>query len=302
MTTPSLRAKTNFDHDTGATGGWVVTKPAGTVSGDVLVAFIGAIGTTVTFTPPSGWTLLAAETSNANINYSVYYKVAGGSEPANYTWTPSIGAKGSIQLGAYIDVDNTTPIDAHNNGLNSTGTVTTVPVAVTVVTTGSDLLTAAFGRHAFAAAHTTTTSDGSDVEQYDHGSTSGSGFDYVHAVYDSARSTTSGAATRTITSSGTENAYAWHAVALRPAAAALTGRIYRMAVDVPAPPPALRGRIYRMGVRAPAAAGGKTGRIYRMAVVVPAAGGASGKSGFYAAAGGSLGNVTISAATNGELT
>jgi hypothetical protein len=300
MTTPSLRASTLFTHDTGATGGWVVNKPAGTVSGDVMVAFVGAIGTSVTFTAPSGWTLLAAETSNTNINFSVYYKVAGGSEPSSYTWTPSIGAKGGVQLESHIDVDNTTPIDAHANGLNSTN-VTTVPAAVTVVTTGSELLTAAFGRHAFAAAHTTTTSDGSDVELADHGSTSGSGFDYTLAVYDSARSTSSGAASRTITSSGTENAYAWHALALRPAAAALTGRIYRMAVDVPSPPPALRGRIYRMGVKAPAAAGGKTGRIYRMAVRVPAPGGTSGKSGFYAAAGGSLGNASISAATNGEL-
>jgi hypothetical protein len=300
MTTPSLRASTLFTHDTGATGGWVVTKPAGTASGDLLLAFVGAIGTSVTFTAPSGWTLLAAETSNTNINFSVYYKVAGGSEPANYTWTPSIGAKGGVLLEAHIDVDNTTPIDAHNNGLNSSN-VTTAPATLSVVTTGSELITAAFGRHAFAAAHTTTTSDGSDVEMADHGSSSGSGFDYVLAGYDSARSTTSGAASRTMTSSGTENAYAWHAVALRPAAAALTGRIYRMAVNVPTPAPALRGRIYRMTVKAPAAAGGKTGRIYRMAVQVPAPGGASGKSGVYAAQSGTLNNVTVSAAFNGEL-
>jgi hypothetical protein len=296
--TVGFRSKSLFPHDTGATGAWSITAPAGIADDDLLLAFVGAIGTSVTFSGLSGWTLLAAETSNANMNLSCYYKVAS-SESGPYSVTPSIGAKGAAWIGAYTGVDTSTPIDAHANGLVLSST--TAPPAATLVTSGSWLATCGFGRHPFAN-HSMTTSDGSDTERDDHGSTSGSGSDYVIGVYDSNRALTSGSNGRTLTASGSENQFGWHAVALRPAGAALTGRLYRAELIVPPAVPALRGRLYRAALRVPAASGGLTGRLYRAALRVPTGGVVSGKSGVYAAVDGGLGNVAVYAVVGGELT
>jgi hypothetical protein len=290
---------TAFAHDTGATGGWTVTKPTGVTTDDVEVAFVGAIGSSVTFADTTGgWTLLALEATNVNVALAAYYRVAGGSEPGSYTFTPSIGAKGFAWIGAYRGVDTSTPIDAHTN--NTDGTGTTASPSGTIATPGSEVLTCGFGRHAFAAAHTMSTS-GSDTERTDHGSSSGSGFDYSSGVYDLAAAS-SGAFSRTLTASASENAFAWQLVALRPAGAALTGRLYRMGLTVPATLPPLRGKLYRMALKVPAAAGGKTGKVYRLALKVPAASGSPGKTGMYAAVDGNLNNAGVYTAYHGELT
>lgn len=66
-------------------------KPTGTVENDVMAAHVWGYRETVT-SAPSGWTLLQSNvTSEAlandfNFNSYLYRKVAGGSEPADYTW------------------------------------------------------------------------------------------------------------------------------------------------------------------------------------------------------------------------
>src|SRR5262249_42489657 len=70
----------------------VLTQPAGTASGDLLVAHLSGSGSMVSggITPPSGWTALYAPTSGGfsnDENYATYYKVAGAAEPSTYTWT-----------------------------------------------------------------------------------------------------------------------------------------------------------------------------------------------------------------------
>lgn len=73
----------------------VLTKPAGVVSGNLLVAFVSVVDSnaTSTVTTLAGWTLIVgpqrtttATGSAFNALYA-FYKVAGGSEPATYTWT-----------------------------------------------------------------------------------------------------------------------------------------------------------------------------------------------------------------------
>lgn len=72
-----------------------VTKPTGTVQGDAMFAIVSGYQS-VSVTAPSGWNLLAsAVDSGTALRVRTYTKLAGGSEPSNYTWTWS-GTGGSI--------------------------------------------------------------------------------------------------------------------------------------------------------------------------------------------------------------
>ena len=111
-----------------------ITRPAGTVQGDVLVAAIVVDGGTgVTVTPPAGWTLARSETQGTNLRTSVYTRPAGGSEPASYVFTLSAARKVAGSISAYTGVDTTTPVEA-NAGANSAtaATLLTAPSVTTV--------------------------------------------------------------------------------------------------------------------------------------------------------------------------
>ena len=78
-----------------------ISKPSGTAEGDVLVA---AMNTSTplahSITPPSGWTQVGITASAAN-RFGVWQKIAGASEPADYTWTTS-GSISSASPGAIL--------------------------------------------------------------------------------------------------------------------------------------------------------------------------------------------------------
>lgn len=75
-----------------------VAKPSGVVSGDVLVAIIDSVcSSAFTITPPSGWTDRGVSQNSAH-RAQVFTRVAGGSEPANYTWTTSQTITAAIGL------------------------------------------------------------------------------------------------------------------------------------------------------------------------------------------------------------
>jgi MSHA biogenesis protein MshQ len=67
-----------------------LSPPAGTASGDVLIAQIATPGTQVTtFTPPAGWTLItpASVTGGTNLDQRIYYLTLGAAAAASYDWT-----------------------------------------------------------------------------------------------------------------------------------------------------------------------------------------------------------------------
>ncbi|NSL55390.1 DUF6701 domain-containing protein [Uliginosibacterium aquaticum] len=77
---------------TGGLGDYTLTlsPPAGTRSGDVLIAQIATPGNEVTsFSPPAGWTLItpASNTSGAAIQQRIYYLNLSAAAAASYTWT-----------------------------------------------------------------------------------------------------------------------------------------------------------------------------------------------------------------------
>lgn len=113
-----------------------INKPAGTVSGDVMIAGIAVRPETATITPPSGWTLVRrVDNANPNANsLAIYRKVAGGSEPSSYGWTFSTSTGSAGGILTFSGVDASSPVDVEDgqntgNGLShaSPSVITTVP-------------------------------------------------------------------------------------------------------------------------------------------------------------------------------
>lgn len=84
-------------------------KPAGTTTGDYMVAFLCATGGNHSaMTAPAGWTMKAEYDGGAfKLHCKVFEKVAGGSEPASYEFgvPAGIGTEGMIQIVTLRGVD-----------------------------------------------------------------------------------------------------------------------------------------------------------------------------------------------------
>jgi hypothetical protein len=104
-----------------------VTKPTGTVQGDVLVAVVTHDGAADAVTA-SGWTLLQYA-SGSNINAGIYYKVAGASEPASYTFSTVNSHAIGASIVAYNNVSTTAPVDAFTLQVNAAGANMAAPAA-----------------------------------------------------------------------------------------------------------------------------------------------------------------------------
>jgi hypothetical protein len=108
----------------------VCNKPTGTAQDDILVGFV--IGTAA-ITAPSGWVTLNAG-NFSSVFYWMGYKVAGGSEPASYTWTNAASFIG-VEISAYSGGDITTPTNGTatfgNNG--AAGPTYAIPSIITTV-------------------------------------------------------------------------------------------------------------------------------------------------------------------------
>jgi len=93
-----------------------IGKPTGTTDGDLLVCIIGAGDTDSdnVLTTLAGWTDIDGwfgdDSNGINAGLGTYWKIAGASEPANYTWTQSrnMRIEGTIMR---ISGANVTPID-----------------------------------------------------------------------------------------------------------------------------------------------------------------------------------------------
>lgn len=137
-----------------------ITKPAGVVSGDMLLLHVG-INLDETPTPPSGFTLIVGTTQTGLYNIRTYAKIAGGSEPATYD-VPFTGG-GTCGLGMvawYSDNAHTLAVDVAASQ-NNTGTTREWPT-VTAAQAGEALT--CFGTVGVNAA---STPDAAMTERYD---------------------------------------------------------------------------------------------------------------------------------------
>jgi MSHA biogenesis protein MshQ len=149
------------------TGNATVTKPASTASGDLLiVGLMVEKGSGETITAPAGWNLIRRTNESTNVGMATYYKVAGGAEPANYTFTIANGSKWAIGISRITGADTSDPIDVHGGQTGSGSSVT----APSVTTTAANDLVLAFYTNKKAATYTPA---GTTTERYDVPNSSG---------------------------------------------------------------------------------------------------------------------------------
>ncbi len=112
-----------------------ITKPAGAVEKDLLVAHV-SVRNSGTITAPAGWTQVVNAAYSFYHRQSVWYKVATASEPANYTWTFGTSGAAAGGLSAFygvktstapgpLHVADTTPQTANSGTVTATGITTT---------------------------------------------------------------------------------------------------------------------------------------------------------------------------------
>ena len=89
------------------------TKPSGVTTNSFLIALVVNSDTSAIISPPSGFTLFGTQ-NVTGMRVSVYYKFAGGSEPANYSWTFSLSNNASVSLHSYSGVSTSHPIGSYN--------------------------------------------------------------------------------------------------------------------------------------------------------------------------------------------
>jgi hypothetical protein len=163
----------------------VVSLPAGTITGDFLVAFVAQAGTAAV-TAPTGWTLLGSQVASTTVTLGVYYKRAS-SEPGSWTWTLGSSLRNWGWVGAYTGVDPDVPITASvSNSYPSGGTAFGLSPAITRLRFGLGISAAAAVRAASGVA-TTWTSSG--TERADLSTNAGAGTDIAGEVQDSQGST-----------------------------------------------------------------------------------------------------------------
>jgi len=108
-----------------------LSRPAGVVVGDALVAVLDERGT-ATITAPSGWSLVRADTNGTALRQAVYVRIAQATEPTAYTWTfaSAQGATGIVL--AYAGVNAAAPIDGSSGRVNASSTsISTQPLVTT---------------------------------------------------------------------------------------------------------------------------------------------------------------------------
>src|SRR5712692_4234849 len=117
--------------------------PAGTQSGDVMVAHVVVHPAGNVITAPAGWNLVLRQDSSSSISTVSYVHVAGSTEPASYTWSFGTSGQASGGIASYIGVDTINPVDAGHAQYNaSTSNVDNSGVTTTVA---NDMLVYAVG-------------------------------------------------------------------------------------------------------------------------------------------------------------
>ncbi|MBF6640455.1 hypothetical protein IVB69_03075, partial [Flavobacterium sp. J49] len=116
-----------------------INVPSGTVAGDLLVVgvmFESGDGTTITV--PAGWTLIRRSNQSSNVGMATYFRIAGSSEPATYTW--GLGwKKWSIGMSRITGASPIISVSA--DALGSSSSTSVVAPAITTTTANNLILT-----------------------------------------------------------------------------------------------------------------------------------------------------------------
>jgi hypothetical protein len=139
-----------------------VAKPVGTQAGDLLIAalMLDRGSQIVVTTAPAGWKLIRRTDNSRYVGMATYYKMAGNTEPASYSFALDETAYWSAGISRISGADPAVPVQASSSKTGSSGNVT----AASVTTKTSNTLVLAFFSNRRNA---TYTPDASTVEQYD---------------------------------------------------------------------------------------------------------------------------------------
>jgi hypothetical protein len=151
-----------------------ITKPTGVVAGDILIANLAQVNSLTAPTAPAGWTLIDGRSLAGGTNRyaAIFYKVAGGSEGANYIFTVPTGTTVTVigAIVAFSGIDGVSPFDVANGTISVQGSQTGV-AANPKTTVTSNAAIVMFGMAAGSAptwSGWTTTSPGTlSPELYD---------------------------------------------------------------------------------------------------------------------------------------
>lgn len=144
--TVTFRAATTATAPNNAAGQLTLNRPFAAQPGDVLIAqvtfhthsFTGGIGR------PSGWNTVRVDQDGEHVIEGVFWRLAGASEPASYTFTNQSGdttQQAAGVLAAYDNVDPAVPVVDSASTLSVTAGSTITTPSVTGVT-GGRLVTA----------------------------------------------------------------------------------------------------------------------------------------------------------------
>jgi MSHA biogenesis protein MshQ len=126
-------------------GDLVLQKPAGTNTGDVLVATVAVVPATATVSAPAGWTLIGSDGSGTTARLALYWRTATAADASvsAYTFTFSTahtGAAGAI--ASFIGVDGSNPVDVSARQATASAFAHAMPSVTT--TARGDLLIGVF--------------------------------------------------------------------------------------------------------------------------------------------------------------
>lgn len=120
-----------------------VSKPAGVVQNDILLAGVEIRGDKTISAVPTGWTAITTGNTGSSNNdafLTVYWKLAGASEPSTYKWSFGGGGGGdaAIIISAFSGCNTASPIDTSGQSPQTNANVT-VP-SITAASTNEMLV------------------------------------------------------------------------------------------------------------------------------------------------------------------
>ena len=135
MAAPAFRAAETAGNSLGTS--LTITKPTGTAEDDILIGFLAFENNEAV--TASGWTLIATAEESATWEGHCWYKRAGASEPADYTWSwTSSKWRNGIILAYSGGITSGNPIDVSSTNFES-GADTSVE-CLTITTTVVDTM------------------------------------------------------------------------------------------------------------------------------------------------------------------
>ena len=134
--TIGLRAAGTVYSDTTSSNVYTLNKPAGTASGDLMVAFVTSTYPVATITPPAGWQLVDSSTvDSAGIDICLFVlaRTAGASEPS--TWSGALSANSVRREAVVVAYSGAASLSSQfiaeaQSATSGAGTVFTSPMVV----------------------------------------------------------------------------------------------------------------------------------------------------------------------------